>query len=87
MQTIVWLGGAGDDGFLATALIQTLYFHIMQHPEWKGRLLEDNLNNLGIGSISRPLFWQALRRFYDRPYFNRVWVMQEVAVSKKLMVR
>jgi len=86
MQTIVWLGGAGDDGFLATALIQTLYFHIMQHPEWKGRLLEDNLNNLGIGSISRPLFWQALRRFYDRPYFNRVWVMQEVAVSKKLMV-
>lgn len=86
MQPILWLGEAGDDGFLAAMLIHTLHHYITQHPEWKGKLLEDDLNTLSLGSRSRPLLWQALGRFYDRPYFHRVWVMQEVAVSKNLMV-
>ena len=86
MQTIVWLGEAGDDGFLAATLIHTLHHYMIQHPEWKGKLLDDDLSTLGIDSRSRPLLWQALGRFYNRPYFRRVWVMQEVAVSKNLMV-
>ncbi|KAI9875837.1 MAG: hypothetical protein M1830_007925 [Pleopsidium flavum] len=86
MQTIVRLGEAGDDGFLAATLIHTLNFYMTKHSEWNEQLLEDDLDVLGIGNRSRPFLWQALRRFYDRPYFRRVWVVQEVAVSKNLMV-
>ena len=86
MQTIVWLGEAGDDGFLAIGLIYTLNHYILQHPEWKGKMVQDDLYNLGISRTSRPLLWQALSRFFDRSYFHRVWVMQEVAVSKNPMV-
>lgn len=55
MQTIIWLGEAGDDGFLAATLIHTLNFHFMQHPEWAKGVLESDLDDLGLGSRSRPL--------------------------------
>ncbi|KAI1198955.1 putative heterokaryon incompatibility protein [Nemania serpens] len=78
-QTIVWLGYASDAndavGFLA-------------HLRWRMTLADP------VERASRPLTelnienpsWAALTKLINHDYWSRSWVIQEIAVSKKIII-
>ncbi|KAL9580805.1 MAG: hypothetical protein Q9212_004271 [Teloschistes hypoglaucus] len=73
---VVWLGPEADESKKGMSLIHTL----SQACETaKDRALGDSLREhpelLGKGS------WRALSRILDRTYWNRLWILQEVALG------
>lgn len=65
-RVVIWLGKELDDSDLAMDLIADI--HKMGAENFKPRL-----------ETARS--WEALAKFYRRPWFSRVWVLQETAVS------
>ncbi|KAK1977706.1 heterokaryon incompatibility, partial [Colletotrichum cereale] len=41
--------------------------------------------SLDIGLSSDPKHWNSLRRVFKRSYWNRVWIIQEIAVTKDVL--
>ena len=65
-KVIIWLGEASDDSDLAMDLIADIH-----------RVGPENFKT----SLESSKAWDALRQIYYRPWFRRVWVLQETAVS------
>ena len=75
-QVLVWLGGDADDSADAIKMMER--FTDADCPDdYVERSILDNQD------LAR---WQAMARFFDREWFRRVWVRQEVAVSGRIMV-
>jgi hypothetical protein len=43
------------------------------------------VKSYGFPELTHP-FWAALSRLYNAPWFSRVWVIQELATSRKAIV-
>ena len=73
---IVWLGNAADESHRAMNLIRTLSYscEIGQDREL-GLSLRRQPDLLGKGS------WGALSQLFDRSYWSRLWIMQEIALG------
>jgi hypothetical protein len=84
-QVVVYLGEDTEDTATAFSLIRRLclFLDSEQDPERRQRAF--NLGYLeGKGSDIPPARdpgWTALRNLYQRDYFSRIWVVQEVALS------
>ncbi|KAL8764777.1 MAG: hypothetical protein Q9209_007886 [Squamulea sp. 1 TL-2023] len=81
----IWLGPKHSDGMPA---LLTLYKICRLESEGfmdqEKSLLEfdsDQLHRLGLPRTDSPV-WQALLIFLSRPYFKRMWVLQELAVAR-----
>lgn len=76
-RVVIWLGPASEDSGLAIDFIQEL----------KAKLPSIQLNvNLCQRTLTEPFHpkWAALSRFCERPWFSRLWVIQEVVLASKL---
>jgi hypothetical protein len=87
-SVVIWLGEESEDSRKAIKLLDTLsrYFD-------RGKQHEDNIPNLDLeietlrSSLRHdPEFlgrgaWVALREFLARPYWDRLWIIQEVVIS------
>ncbi|PQE27849.1 Heterokaryon incompatibility protein [Rutstroemia sp. NJR-2017a BBW] len=75
---VVWLGEA-DDSHLAFELLEELSY------------LTQTLNMTDLYQIYSPQIsmpkWQALNKLVRSPWFDRVWVLQEVAMASSVKVR
>jgi hypothetical protein len=87
-NVIVWLGPAADDSRLAFDLLATLSnVREQRHTLCRyGVILREQLPQLGLPDFLEP-HWAALNSLLSRSWFSRVWVIQEVAVSKNCIVR
>ncbi|MCJ1464429.1 hypothetical protein MMC07_003042 [Pseudocyphellaria aurata] len=65
-RVVIWLGRESDDSDLAMDLIADIH-----------KMGADNFRP----SLENARSWEALTKFYRRPWFSRVWVLQETAVS------
>lgn len=65
-QTIIWLGKASDDSDLAMDLIADI--HRVGPQDYKA-------------SLEDAKSWEALKMLYRRPWWSRIWVLQETAVG------
>jgi hypothetical protein len=72
---LVWLGPESNDSAMAFGIIETIY--------------EDMIERLNKGD-QQPYFtynslsetgWMALCNLLDRPYWNRIWIVQELAAG------
>ena len=73
---LVWLGNAADDSHKAMDLIRTLSHSCAIGQEIElGQSLRHQPDLLGKGS------WGALSQLFDRSYWGRLWVLQEIALG------
>jgi hypothetical protein len=91
--TVVWLGGTTEESEKAFSTI-TLLYEACQVPDFQKLLQRDELDlsvldHLCLGGANLRISWEsqnALDKFFSHPWFKRIWICQEVAVSKETFV-
>lgn len=73
-EVISWIGKPSDDSSQAMKLLRCPKPRNIWMPE-RGVTEEDRRQN-----------WKVLDQFFDRPYWRRVWIVQEVAVAAKVRI-
>ena len=78
LATIIWLGEAADDDSLAIAMLESIATHQID--------TRDEAVALAAISYGDPETfwlgaWTALGQFLCRPYWPRLWIIQEIALS------
>lgn len=82
---LVWLGLASHDSDLAMDFMDSLN-EFMQGPFWQNRNVTYNTLTLTTKYPYGSPHWAALAHLWDRPWFSRVWIIQEVAVAHDVIV-
>jgi hypothetical protein len=83
----IWLGEEDSDtseGMLYIPHLLKSFTHSEERDE-TGDEVPHVLEVLGLLTIKSPR-WIALRSLFERPYFRRMWIVQEVALGKKCVV-
>lgn len=85
-EAICWLGDEADDSFLAFELIQILSrtnddSESAQYEKVLMRLYRPSENH------EYDAHWTALLLLSRRPYWKRVWIIQEIVASRNVLVR
>ncbi|MCJ1405295.1 hypothetical protein MMC11_008522 [Xylographa trunciseda] len=82
----VWLGDRSADSDQAMQFVVELVNTLvpLQHKQLES-LEFKRLRNYGLRPKTDDA-WQALRRLLARPWFSRVWVIQELAMCKEVLV-
>lgn len=82
--TLVWLGQRDLD-LTVFAKLEAFYLERLPDPETRNGRLATNMiptQDLPLNQDER----QIVRDLYDSPWFTRLWVLQEVAVSKHIVI-
>jgi hypothetical protein len=79
-QTIVWLGEVSNDSDLALDFVPVIN-SALDSLRKSGGVTEKLLLEITATDYDSPQ-WQALGRLLARPWFQRTWVIQEVALSQ-----
>lgn len=77
-QVVVWLGRESEDSNRAMALLPTIIYDTISNP--------DEYTDIIAGRSSEEemrLTWRPLARLFARPWWTRVWVLQEVALASR----
>lgn len=95
-RTIIWLGASGQDSENAFALMDKLV-EISETSKDMGhqrptagskRIITKgikSLDSVGLPPVGHPS-WKSIKHFFQRPWFTRIWVIQEVALSLDAVV-
>ena len=75
-QVLVWLGTMGDGSHLAFSILNYLHTRIQNPPAFR-----EIIRSPGI-----LYYLEALAKLFNRDYWSRVWVIQEVNFAKKIRV-
>jgi hypothetical protein len=75
-EVVIWLGEEGDESSRAIELIKTLS---KASDEGTSPTLQDLIGK--SPEVFRKGVWQAIGQLMIRPYWDRVWVMQELAMG------
>lgn len=78
-EVLVWLGDEGDDSNQAMEYIQNW------GPMLKELLSEDNTLE-DLASLLDPKAWQIIRTLFGRPWWVRLWTVQEVALGGEVAI-
>ncbi|KAL8976583.1 MAG: hypothetical protein Q9205_007436, partial [Flavoplaca limonia] len=87
-RVIVWLGEHENESRLATQLLQdyaTLYPDVTKNESMVVDMMHvaDHLLKVPQNQFSARS-WQAISNLFNRPYFQRRWVLQEVALGSSI---
>ena len=91
-QVNIWLGDAENNSHQAIYIVRQLARHrsaleAMGRPSlWPAEKLEPFGLRFGKGIDSMERAWAAVQPFFDRPWFKRMWTVQEVAVTRHAVV-
>jgi hypothetical protein len=82
VKTVSWLGD--DDDGLAETVFKFTWLLATKQPQ---KDFDEAINELRLGLMvpSAPI-WKKFRSLYTLPYFNRVWILQEVAMSQQCII-
>ncbi|KAI0453016.1 heterokaryon incompatibility protein-domain-containing protein [Xylaria acuta] len=75
-QVIVWLGRESEDSNIAMALLPTIIYDTISNPDEYTDILARRSS-----PEEMRLTWRPLARLFARPWWTRVWVLQEVALA------
>jgi hypothetical protein len=83
-EVVIWLGIADCDSDLAMDTLGQISVELQstssQPPLEELTLLSTSCALTAPNSVARPEVSAAVNRFFKRPYFSRVWIVQEVMV-------
>jgi hypothetical protein len=80
---IVWLGETGDDGKLAIDTLQGLVRASQSGGEDMDKMIDSALE--AINGLEGTAALTSLLSFLDRPWWNRLWTVQEYAFAKQVV--
>ena len=83
-KTIVHLGQQSDRSYLAIYLLERIARTNFSGLS-DGAFLNPSLAAFGLPPITNAS-WVALRKFWSRPWFRRVWIVQEFLLAKDVVV-
>jgi hypothetical protein len=78
-RVIVWLGEEADDSYMAIRAIKML-----NHEESRESFFNCQHEHVCLSQLTR--LYNALICLYERPWFSRMWIWQEVMVARDLVV-
>jgi len=86
-RVVVWLGPADDQVSLAMVLVEEISSKI--EVDWKLQIMRPVLEDYtehgwGIVDARPPIDdyqWEALKAFFDRSWFERLWIWQEICLA------
>jgi hypothetical protein len=76
MLVTAWLGKATEDSHLAVELLD-------RAARWRERTWDHSIQDNPFSHIAGA--WVALNKFLSRPYWTRLWIIQEVALSDETL--
>ena len=79
---IAWVGREKDD---SDTLFTSMDYISDLLSKAKSRVTIDNLEEHGLPD-KECVVWRALNRFFFRPWFQRLWVYQEIILAKELTI-
>jgi hypothetical protein len=86
MFVTMWLGEAQDDSHLAMSKIDAwgkAYYNMEKDLDNKSKVAA------ALAIIDNPFeetSWKAIRKFLQRPYWKRIWIVQEIALSQQAIM-
>jgi len=83
-RVIVWLGLASSDSDLAMTTIPRIWAKLKPLSETGFEELQDN-QVYCVLPPDNDHFWEALCRLGSRPWFQRLWIVQEAALASQLV--
>ncbi|KAI9650393.1 hypothetical protein NHQ30_000407 [Ciborinia camelliae] len=86
-RVIVWLGNAMDDSDTAMTMLQDITAQVVLR---KNHRISDEEYDHQLGQLSNDYDhkdWKSLVALCQRPYWSRIWVLQEVHLSKSYEIR
>lgn len=85
-QVIIWLGPSSEDSNLLMSLAKTLDLHASRTKAWEQEWESIVVANGGPASDMFRRAYTALEELLARPWFRRVWILQEVASARSAVV-
>lgn len=85
-QVIIWLGPSSEDSNLLMSLAKTLDLHASRTKAWEQEWESIVVANGGPASDMFRRAYMALEELLARPWFRRVWILQEVASARSAVV-
>jgi hypothetical protein len=82
-RVLVWLGKSADDSDVVMDRMQPLLHHLCaveDHTRY-----EEQHRKYGIPRFDDP-YWRALGLFWNRKWFHRLWIIQEVVLASTVLV-
>jgi hypothetical protein len=89
-RVIAWLGEEDTDTEYAFSLITTLATlceDCARHIRPQNMLSQSKEFSDILGPLSHSKFWSCMRRFWRRRYFQRAWIIQELALAKTVTAK
>lgn len=83
INTAIWLGDSADDSGTALRLLKDA--HVCLQFSNEENLDPNEIERMGLPKPESN-DWEALWKLLSRPWFERLWIIQEVALSKDLWV-
>lgn len=83
-HVLIWVGGGEEDGILALDFIEMLgnaYSDLKSIDE-----AADYINRVGIPQELLDRVWIAVAKMFRRPWWTRIWTLQEAAFGKETSV-
>ena len=88
---IAWLGLENDYTAAAFQLVQTIFTKHVSPDVSLDAEPEDIWDKQQMDAMGLPHFpsfaWEALARLFERPYFRRTWVVQEIVVASDTIIK
>lgn len=85
-QVIIWLGPSSEDIDLLMGLANTLDLHASRTKSWEQEWESIVVANGGPATDMFYRAYMALDELLARPWFRRVWIIQEVASARSAVV-
>jgi hypothetical protein len=81
---LCWIGEERDDSTSAIETLLQIRTHELQPQSWPARLPPIPTNWVdGIPPVNDDVWW-SIQNLFEREWFSRVWVIQEVVLAKEL---
>jgi hypothetical protein len=95
LRVIVWLGGADEHAQICRQWLHTIE-ELIPTLKIAGRIMRGTdsydpnirdlfLRNTFVDPATDPMFATAIRAFWQRPYFRRVWICQEFILATEIL--
>lgn len=85
-QVIIFLGTADDTSTRAMDLLQLTRGFIQANGDVLPAMRIEDFEKLSLGAGIPPASWAAVAQLLSRPWFNRCWTVQEVALASDAVV-
>lgn len=81
VETISWLGAEADESPLAMELLSSITTNVQNISTSEADILTQVETIAADSSERRKRSWIALRKLFERAYWTRAWIIQEVFLS------